>query len=135
MSTSRPTEGEWTVQEVIEDPWTLLETVAHRLDGDWTTFYPFVLTSGSVVLGLVISIEGGGEGPGAVTAPGWAALLVEALMPLAVLLVYPVGLVAAYMVARLVFGSARIDAFLAFAIVVGVATATKAAAIMFGAMF
>lgn len=135
MSTSTPAEGEWTVQEVLEDPWTLLEAVAHRLDADWTTFYPFVLLAGSVVLGLVISIEGGGEGPETVSAPAWAALLVEALMPLAVLLVYPMGLVAAYMVARLVFGSARIDAFLAFAIVAGVATATKAAAIMFGAIF
>jgi hypothetical protein len=135
MSTSTPAEGEWTVQEVVDDPWILLDVTGQRLDADWTTVYPFVLLSGSVVLGLAISIDGAGEGPETVAAPAWAALLVEAVMPLATLFLYPAGLVAAYMVARLVFGEKQIDAFLAFAIVAGVATATKAASVMFGAMF
>lgn len=135
MSTSTPAEGEWTVEEVLEDPWTLLDVVGQRLDADWTTFYPFVLLVASVGLGAVLSIPEVGEGPGPVTAPAWAALLVEAVMPLATLLVYPAGLVAAYVVSRLVFGGKRIDAFLALAIVAGVATATKAASIMFGTLF
>lgn len=135
MSTSTPAEGEWTVEEILDDPWTLLDAVGQRLDADWTTFYPFVLLAGSVALGLAISIGEAGEGPETVTPPAWAALLVEAVMPLATLLVYPAGLVAAYMVARLVFGEKQIDAFLALAIVAGVATATKAASVMFGALF
>lgn len=135
MSTSTSTEGEWTIEEVLDDPWTLLDVIGQRLDADWTTFYPIVLLAGSVTLGLMLSIGKTGEGPETITAPAWAALLVEAVMPLATLLVYPAGLVAAYMVSRLVFGGKQIDALLALAIVAGVATATKAASVMFGAMF
>ena len=123
------------MEEVVEDPRTLLDVIGQRLDADWTTFYPFVLLAASVGLGVVISIPEAGEGSATVTAPTWAALLVEAVMPLATLLVYPVGLVAAYMVSRLVFGSRQIDAMLALAIVAGVAAATKAASVMFGALF
>ena len=135
MSTSTQAEEEWTIQAVVDDPRTILDVIGHRLDADWTTFYPFLLLAGSVALGTMLSIDGGGEGPSTVVAPTWAALLVEAVMPLATLIVYPIGLIAAYMVARLVFGHAQIDGMLALAIVAGVATATKAASIMFGSLF
>lgn len=135
MSTSSQAETEWSAQEVLEDPRAILDLIGQRLEADWTTFYPFVLLSGSVVLGMMLSIEGTGEGPSVVAAPRSAVLLVEAVMPLATLLVYPVGLVAAYLVSRLVFGESKIDGMLALAIVAGVATATKAASIMFEALF
>lgn len=135
MSTSTQAEEKWTIQRVVDDPRAVLDVIGHRLDADWTTFYPFLLLAGSVALGTMLSIDGGSEGPSTVVAPTWAALLVEAVMPLATLIVYPVGLIAAYMVARLVFGQSQIDGMLALAIVAGVATATKAASIMFGSLF
>lgn len=135
MSSSTRTEREPTVEEILSDPVELLGVVARRLDADWTTYYPFLLLVGSVVLGLVVTIDGGSGGPEALAPPPWAVTLVEALMPLVVLFVYPVGIVASYLVARLVFDSERTDVMLALAIVAGVATATKAASIMFGAIF
>ena len=135
MSTSTEVEEKQTIQGVIDDPRAILDIIGHQLDADWTTFYPFLLLAGSVALGTMLSIDGTGEGPSTVVAPTWAALLVEAVMPLATLIVYPVGLIAAYMVSRLVFGESQIDGMLALAIVIGVATATKAASIMFGSLF
>ena len=127
MSTSTQTEEKRTIQDLVDDPKALLDVIGHQLDADWTTFYPYLLVAASV--------NGTGSGPSTVVAPAWATLLVEALMPLATLIVYPVGLIASYLVARLVFGETEVDAMLALAIVAGVATATKAASIMFGPLF
>ena len=135
MSTSTQADEELTVQEIVSDPWKLLGAIAGRLNTDWTVFYPLLLLAGSIGIGMVVTISGTGEGPTAVSTPTWANLLVNAVMPLALFLLYPIGIVAAYQVTRWVFGPAKIDALLAFAIVAGVATATKAASIIFGAVF
>lgn len=135
MSTSTQAETEVSVQEMLTDPRAYVGAAASVLNADWTLFYPIILLGGAIGLGIVVSISGTGSGPAVMSAPSWAALLIQAIMPLAVFLLYPIGIVATYLVTRWVFATESLDVLLAFAILVGVATATKAASVMFGAMF
>lgn len=135
MSTSTQADEEVPTQGVDFDPWEVAGSLVERLEGDLTVLYPIALLAGSMGLGLLISIEGGGGGPQTVPTPGWATILIEAMMPLAVFMLYPIGLITSYVVARWAFSAARTDALLALAIVAGVATATKAASVMLGAIF
>lgn len=135
MSASTQAENEVSTQELLTNPRALLNAASTVLEADWTVFYPLILLLGAMGLGIVVTISGTGDGPEVISVPSWAALLVQALMPLAVFLLYPIGIVATYLVARWVFGAGKMDVLLAFAILVGMATATKAAAIMLGAIF